>query len=86
VSGADIFRRFKIFFTLLVIVPVPILGARYGPLTKMIISVRVNGHPANLIVDTRANQIILDAGAAESFGISSSHHGLRYIGFTQING
>jgi predicted aspartyl protease len=103
VSGADVFRRFEIFFTLLVIVPVPILGTtkdvppiqlagykavpvRYRPLNKMIISVKINGHPANLIVDTGANQIILDASAAESFGVSPSSHGLRYVGFTQING
>jgi predicted aspartyl protease len=103
VFGADVFRRFGIFFTLLVIVPVPIFGAnknvppsqlvgykavpvRYGPLNKMIISVRINQNPANLIVDTGANQIILDAGAAESFGVSPSSHGLRYVRSTQING
>ena len=102
-SGADIFRQFEIFFTLLVIVPVPILGAiknvpsiqlaaynsvpvRYGLLNKMTIPVRVNRYPANLIVDIRVNQIVLDASMAESFGVTSSHHGLRYIGFTQING
>jgi predicted aspartyl protease len=103
VFGADVFRRFKIFFTLLVIAPIPTFGAtkdvppiqlagykavpvRYGPLNKIIIAVRINGRPANLIVDTGANQIILDANSAESFGVSPSRHGLRYIGFTQING
>jgi predicted aspartyl protease len=58
----------------------------YGPLNKMIMSVNINGQPANLLVDTGANQIILDAGAAESFGVRPSQRGLRYIRFTQING
>jgi predicted aspartyl protease len=52
----------------------------------MIISVRINGQPANLLVDTGSNQIILDAGAAESFGVRSSQRDLRYIQFTRING
>jgi predicted aspartyl protease len=59
---------------------------RYGSLNKMMLSVAINGHPANLIVDTGANQIILDASSAESFGVSPSRYGLRYVGFTQING
>ena len=58
----------------------------YGPLNKMIMSVQINGQPANLLVDTGANQIILDADAAQSFGVSPSQRGLRYIRFTQING
>ena len=58
----------------------------YGPLNKMIVSVSINGHPANLLVDTGANQIILDASAAESFDVRPSQHGLRYVRFTQING
>jgi len=58
----------------------------YGPLNKMILSVAINGHPANLLVDTGANQNILDASSAESFGVSPSRHGLRYVGSTQING
>jgi predicted aspartyl protease len=58
----------------------------YGPLNKMIMSVRINGQPANLLVDTGASQIILDADAAESFGVRPSQRGLRYIRFTQING
>jgi predicted aspartyl protease len=58
----------------------------YGPLNKMIMSVRVNGQPANLLVDTGANQIILDADAAESFGVRPSQRGLRYLRFTQIHG
>jgi hypothetical protein len=58
----------------------------YGPLNKMIMSVQINGQPANLLVDTGSNQIILDADAAESFGVRPSQRGLRYIRFTQING
>src|SRR5437899_1170475 len=58
----------------------------YGPLNKMIVSVSINGHPANLLVDTGANQIILNADAAESFDVTPSHHGLRYVGYLQING
>ena len=59
---------------------------RYGPMNKMIMSVRINGQPGNLLVDTGSNQVILDADAAQSFGIKPSQHGLRYIRFTQING
>jgi predicted aspartyl protease len=58
----------------------------YGPLNKMIMSVRINGQPANLLVDTGSNQIILEADAAASFGVRPSQRGLRYIRFTQING
>ena len=58
----------------------------YGPLNKMIMSVNINGQPANLLVDTGADQMILDASAAESFGVRPSQRGLRYIRFTKING
>jgi predicted aspartyl protease len=58
----------------------------YGPLNKMIMSVNINGQPANLLVDTGANQIILDADEAASFGVKPSQRDLRYIRFTQING
>jgi predicted aspartyl protease len=58
----------------------------YGPMNKMIMSVRINGQPANLLVDTGASQLILDAETAASFGIRPSQYGLRYIRFTQING
>src|SRR5438094_4733003 len=44
----------------------------YGPLNKMIMSVRINGQPANLLVDTGSNEVILDAAAAESFGVQPS--------------
>jgi predicted aspartyl protease len=58
----------------------------YSPLNKMIMSVRINGQPANLLVDTGSNQVILDADAAESFGVRPSQRDLRYIEFTRING
>jgi predicted aspartyl protease len=58
----------------------------YGPLNKMIMSVQINGQPANLLVDTGSNEIILDADAAQSFGVSPSQRGWRYIGFTEIGG
>ena len=58
----------------------------YSPLNKMIMSVRINGQPANLLVDTGSNQVILDATAAESFGVRPSQRDLHYIQFTRING
>jgi predicted aspartyl protease len=58
----------------------------YSPLNKMIMSVRINGQPANLLVDTGSNQVILDAAAAESFGVQPSQLGLRYLRLTRING
>ena len=58
----------------------------YGPMNKMIMLVRINGQSANLLVDTGASQLILDAETAASFGIRPSQRGLRYIRFTQING
>ena len=58
----------------------------YSPLNKMIMSVRINGQPANLLVDTGSNQIILNAATAESFGVQPSQRDLRYIQFTRING
>jgi predicted aspartyl protease len=62
------------------------VSLHYGPLNKMIMSVNINMRAANLIVDTGANQIILDAHAAESFGVTPSRHGFRYIASTSING
>src|SRR5215472_9136528 len=69
---------------------------RYGPLNKMIMSVRINGQPANLLVDTGSNQLILNAEAAESFGVRPSQRAqavprptfqaFRYIRFTEIGG
>jgi predicted aspartyl protease len=58
----------------------------YGPMNKMIMSIRINGHPANLLVDTGSNQLILDAEAAELFGVMPSPHGLVYIRSTKIQG
>jgi predicted aspartyl protease len=58
----------------------------YGPLNKMIMPVRINGQPANLLVDTGSNEIILDPDAAEWFGVRPSQRGPRYIGFTEISG
>src|SRR5258708_10034197 len=58
----------------------------YGPLNKMIMSVKINGHPANLLVDTGSNQLILDAEAAELFGVRPSPRGLLYIRSTKIQG
>jgi predicted aspartyl protease len=58
----------------------------YGPLNKMIMSARINGQRANLLVDTGSSQVILNAAAAASFGIKPSQGSLRYIRFTQING
>jgi predicted aspartyl protease len=55
-------------------------------MNKMIMSVLINGQPANLLVDTGSNQMILDAEAAELFGIRPSQRGLRYIRFTEIQG
>ena len=58
----------------------------YGPMNKMIMSVRINGHPANLLVDTGSNQLILDAEAAELFGVTPSPRGVLYIRSTKIQG
>jgi hypothetical protein len=58
----------------------------YSPLNKMIMSVRINGQRANLLVDTASSQVILDAAAASSFGIKPSQGSLGYIRFTQVNG
>ena len=58
----------------------------YGPMNRMIMPARINGQPASLLVDTGSNQLILDAEAAESFGVRPSQRGLRYIRFTRIQG
>jgi hypothetical protein len=64
-------------------VAVPI---RYVPLNKMIVAVRINGHPANLLVDTGANHLAVADDSATAFGITPRAHGLRYIGYERING
>jgi predicted aspartyl protease len=58
----------------------------YGPMNKMIMSVRINGQQAKLLVDTGSNGLILDADAAERFGVRPSPRGLRYLRFTKIQG
>jgi predicted aspartyl protease len=63
-----------------------VVRVHYGPLNKMIMSVHINGQPANLLVDTGASHVMLDADAAASFGVKPSQRGLRYIRFTEING
>jgi predicted aspartyl protease len=63
-----------------------VVRVHYGPLNKMIMPVRINGQPANLLVDTGASHVMLDADAAASFGVKPSQRGLRYIRFSQING
>jgi len=95
-------RRFRFVLAVLLIIPSSTLASvkgnptqlsgykavrvHYSPLNKMIMSVRINGRRANLLVDTGSNQIILDAGAAASFGVQPSQGGLRYTQQTRING
>jgi predicted aspartyl protease len=72
------------------------VSVHYGPMNKMIMSVHINGQPGDLLVDTGSNQLILDAEAAELFGVRPSQRaqalprqtvmGFRYIRYTQING
>ena len=72
--------------------PLPLLTGykavrvHYEPMNKMIMSVQINGRPANLLVDTGSNEIILDTDAAATFGVAPSPRGVRYVGFTEING
>src|SRR5262249_902461 len=63
-----------------------VVRVHYGPMNTMIMSVRINGQPANLLVDTGSNQLILDVQAAELFGVRPSPRGLRYVRFTEIQG
>ena len=58
----------------------------YGPMNKMIMSVRINGQRADLLVDTGSNQVILDTEAAESCGVRPSQRGPLYIGLTKVQG
>ena len=72
--------------------PLPLLTGykavrvHYEPMNKMIMSVQINGRPANLLVDTGSNEIILDTDAAATFAVAPSPRGVRYVGFTEING
>lgn len=95
-------RRFRFVLAVLLIIPSSTLASvkgkptqlsgykavrvHYSPLNKMVMSVRINGRRANLLVDTGSNQIILNAAAAASFGLQPSQGGLPYIQQTQING
>ena len=54
----------------------------YGPLNKMIMSVRINGYPANLLVDTGASQAILDKDIAESAGVKPFQRALNQVHFS----
>jgi predicted aspartyl protease len=65
-----------------------VVRVHYGPMNKMIMSARINGQPANLLVDTGSNQLILNAEAAQLFGVRPSPfpRGLRYIRSTEIQG
>jgi predicted aspartyl protease len=63
----------------------------YTNLNRMIMTARINGHPATLNVDTGCRQTILDSGAAASFDVTPSQPrfpdgGLRYKSSTEING
>ena len=93
------FRHFCIVLAVLVIIPSSMeasvkggptqlsgykaVRVHYSPLNKMIMSVRINGQRANLLVDTASSQVILDAAAAASFGIKPSQGSLGYIRFTR---
>src|SRR5260370_41100681 len=95
-------RRFRFVLALLLIIPSSTLASvkgkptqlsgykavrvYYSPLNKMVMSVRINGRRANLLVDTGSNQIILDGLAAASFGVQPLQGGLRYIQQTRVNG
>src|ERR1044071_4978574 len=60
---------------------------RYAPLNKMIITVSINGHAANLLVDTGANLTMLDTDTAQLYGVAANQFGgRRYIGYQRING
>ena len=54
----------------------------YRPLNKMIMSVRINGQAANLLVDTGASQSILDKDAAESAGVKPFQRALSQVRFS----
>lgn len=54
----------------------------YWPLNKMIMSVRINTQPANLLVDTGASQIILDKDVAELDGVTPIQRALNQVRFS----
>jgi predicted aspartyl protease len=60
---------------------------RYAPLNKMIITVSINGHAANLLLDTGASQTMIDAESAQLLGVAANQFGgRRYIGYQRFNG
>lgn len=95
-------RRFRFVLAVLLIIPPSSLASakgkatqltgykavrvHYSPLNKMIVSVRINGQRANLLVDTGASQVMVDASLASTFGIRPSQSGVGYIRSTKING
>jgi predicted aspartyl protease len=58
------------------------VSVHYGPMNKMIMSVRINGQPANLLVDTGASQVILNRDAAESAGVKPFQRALNQVRFS----
>ena len=54
----------------------------YGRMNKMIMSVRINGRPANLLVDTGASQIILNNDFAESAGVTPFQRAMNQVRFS----
>jgi len=58
------------------------VSVHYGPMNKMIMSVRINGQPANLLVDTGASQVILDRDVAESAGVKPFQRALNQVHFS----
>lgn len=55
---------------------------RYGPMNKMIMSVRINERSANLLVDTGASQIILDNDVAALAGIRPFQRAMNQVRFS----
>jgi predicted aspartyl protease len=65
-------------------VAVPI---HYVPLNKMMVSVQINGHPGNLLIDTGARHTILDTDSAQLYGVAANQFGgRRYIGYSEFQG
>ena len=60
---------------------------RYVPLNKMIAPAQINGRPANLLVDTGADQTMLDRQSAQLCNVTVNQFGRgRYIGYQKVNG
>jgi predicted aspartyl protease len=53
----------------------------------MVAPVQINGHPANLLVDTGASETMLDTESAQLCNVAANQFGgRRYIGYRNING